>query len=300
MAEKITSTPAKSSLSTFWWASRHPTPDPTTSFVGKTVLITGANAGLGFEAATKFAALGTSKLIFGVRSLKRGEEAKARIEQKTGCAADVIQIVQLDMSNYASIEGFAKEVTTEFSDIHAAVLNAGVAAPAHNLSPEGWEMSLQVNVISTVYLSLLLLPILRRTGETTGQATHLEFVTSVGHGDVNIKSVQDPHRILDKINDPKNFNFMTQYTITKLLEVWAVRAIAAKVPASRVIITASCPSLCKSTLGRNFNTVLRILDALMKAVFAKTAEQGSRVLVSAVTTGPEAHGGFWSHDRVAE
>lgn len=299
MAEAITSVPARSSLSAFWWAARHPTPDPTASFAGKTVLITGPNAGLGFEAATKFAALGASKLIFGVRSLERGKEAKSRIEQKTGCRSDVIQLIQLDMANYTSIEKFVQDVTNTFSVIHAAVLNAGVAPSSHKLSPEGWEMSLQVNVISAAYLGILLLPILRQTGVTTGQPTHLEFVTSVGHGDVSVGSVQDNNSILRKVNDSKSFSFTSQYIITKLLEVWVMTHIAAQVSSSQVIVNAACPSLCKSTLGRDFSIMLRAPDNLFKSIFGRTAEEGSRVLVSAVTTGQEAHGGFWSHDRVA-
>ncbi len=69
-------------------------------------------------------ALGVSKLIFAVRSLEKGEAAKLEIERKTKCNAEVIQLFKLDMSSYESIENFVKEV----------------------------------NVISTAYLAILLLP----------------------------------------------------------------------------------------------------------------------------------------------
>ena len=71
-------------LGLMWWSGRNPPSDPLTTLTGKTVLITGANVGLGFEAAIKFAKLKASRLIFGVRSLQRGEEAKARLCQQTG------------------------------------------------------------------------------------------------------------------------------------------------------------------------------------------------------------------------
>ncbi|KAK5996026.1 Short-chain dehydrogenase/reductase phmF [Cladobotryum mycophilum] len=300
MADAIASQPAKSSIGNFWWAARHPPADPTTSFAGKTILITGPNTGLGFEAAVKFAALGASKLIFGVRSLQRGEEAKVSIEQKTGCAKDVIELVQLDMASYASIETFARDVSSRFPVVHAAVLNAGVAPPSYKLSPEGWEMALQVNVISSAYLGILLLPKLRESGISTGQPTHLEFVASVGHGDVSADSVHDNKRgILQKLNDEKTFKFTAQYSITKLLEVWVMTHVAAAVPSSQVIVNASCPSLCKSTLGRDFGLMLRVPDNLIKSIVGRTTEEGSRILVSATTTGENAHGGFWSNDRVS-
>jgi hypothetical protein len=47
-----------------FWDARHPPNDPTyLSFRGKTVLVTGANSGMGFQAALKYAQLGASKLI---------------------------------------------------------------------------------------------------------------------------------------------------------------------------------------------------------------------------------------------
>lgn len=299
MAEAFTSVPAKSTPARMRYAKAHPAHDPTTSFTGKTVLVTGANAGLGFEAAAKFARLGASKLIFGVRSLDRGKEAQARIEQQTRCGSDVIQLVQLDMASYESVEKFARHVNEQVPVLHAAVLNAGVAPPAHQLSQEGWEMSLQINVLSTAYLAILLLPKLRDSGRTTGEPAHLEFVSSTGHGDVALESVQDGKSILDKVNNAANFKFTSQYQISKLLEIWAMEHVAEKTSPAHVIVNASCPGLCKSSIGRDFNLVLRGLDAVFKGIFAQTTEAGSRILVSGVTTGTESHGGFWALDTVA-
>ena len=291
--------PAKSGLGQFWWAKHHPPSDPTTSYAGKTVLITGPNAGLGFEAATKFAALGVSSLIFGVRSVDKGEAAKVRIEKITRCEPDVIQIFQLDMSRYESVESFAKEVSSKYPRIDAAVLNAGLAPSAFNLSPEGWEMSLQVNVLSTAYLAILLLPKLRQTGKLNGQPTHLEFVASSGHGDVKIESVRDSASMLNKVNDKKNFTFTAQYIITKLFEMWAMEEVAAKTNPKEVIVLACCPGLCRSELGREFNAVLRGIDGVFKRIFGRSPEEGSRTLVSGTRVGSESHAGFWTHDRIA-
>lgn len=300
MAEVYNSVPAKTTPARLRWAKAHPVTDPTTSFVGKTVLITGANAGLGFEAATKFATLGASKLIFGVRSLARGKEAQIKIEELTKCQPDVIQLVQLDMSNYTSIEKFAKQVSEQFPIIHAAVLNAGLAPAAHKLSQEGWEMSVQVNAISTAYLAILLLPKLRACGKTLGAPTHLELVASSGHGDVAVESVRDSKSILNKVNDAANFKFTSQYQISKLLEVWAMIKIAEKTSPEEVIINASCPGLCKSSIGRDFSLILRGIDAIFKSFFAQNSEAGSRILVSALNTGAESHGEFWALGSVAK
>jgi len=294
-----TITPPESGISRLWWAAKHPPADPKTSLVGRTILITGPNAGLGFECATKFAALGASTLIFGVRSLAKGEEAKARIEQATKCKSNIIQLFQLDMSSFTSIENFAKEVNIKFPKIDTAVLNAGIAPPAYQLSPHGHEMSVQVNAISTAYLAILLLPTLNETSSTTGKPSHLEFVASHGHAGVNLDMFKGKESILDTVNDPKLFTWLTQYSISKLLEMWLIKEIASKTLSSKIIVTETCPGLCRSNLGREFNMPIRVANKLFQLVFARTAEEGSRTMVSAVTLGKEAHDGYWVNDQLA-
>ena len=51
---------------------------------GKSVIVTGANTGLGLEAARQFVSLGAEKVILAVRSLDKGERAKESIESTTG------------------------------------------------------------------------------------------------------------------------------------------------------------------------------------------------------------------------
>ena len=66
------------------WSVKNPPADPAVSFTGKTVLVTGSNVGLGYEAAIKYAQKGASKLILAVRSVDKGEQAKSEIIEKTG------------------------------------------------------------------------------------------------------------------------------------------------------------------------------------------------------------------------
>jgi len=219
----------KEGLSMLWWAAWHPPADPTTSFAGKTILITGANIGLGYEAAVKFALHGASKLIFGVRSLQRGEDAKASLCRKTGYNPANIKLYQLDMGTFASIDAFASLVTKETPQIDIALLNAGIAAAGYNLSPEGYEMSLQVNVISTALLGILLLPKLRETAATTGQPAHLELVGSASHREIKPETfkVGEDENVLAKATSKEFFNVQQQYAVTKLLLIYVMQGLAA-------------------------------------------------------------------------
>jgi NAD(P)-dependent dehydrogenase (short-subunit alcohol dehydrogenase family) len=302
MTQTPTRPQATTSISSFWHGARHPPADPTTSYVGKTILITGPNAGLGFEAAIKFAALGASTLIFGVRSMEKGEIAKSQIEERTKCMANVIQLFQLDMKDFNSIDKFVKEVRPRFKAIDIAVLNAGVAVPAYKLSSHGWEESLQVNVLSTAYLAILLLPQLRNSAVASGRPAILEFVASTGHIDASVTSVTPAINgsVLTKVNDKASFSILTQYQISKLLEMWVMRQIAVKSSPSEVIVVASCPGLCRSTLGRDFGLFFRIADTLLKTGITRSAEEGSRTLVSATALDKKAHGAFWTNDEITE
>jgi NAD(P)-dependent dehydrogenase (short-subunit alcohol dehydrogenase family) len=67
------------------WGENNPPKDPQISFSGKTVLVTGSNAGLGYQAALKFLALGALKLNLAVFISARGETAKKKIVQATAC-----------------------------------------------------------------------------------------------------------------------------------------------------------------------------------------------------------------------
>lgn len=300
-ADILASHPPKASLSTLYWTARNPPEDPTQSFQGQTILITGPNTGLGFEAALKFAKLGASKLIFGVRSIERGNAAKRRIlEQIKGKPSpDLIEVAELDMMSFASVARFAEQINSKYSQVHAVVLNAGIAAAKYIQSPDGWESSLQVNVLSTAYLAILLLPMLRKTAQSSGNPTHLQIVASGGHGDVEAISIQDSGRVVDKVTKEENFSVLKQYSITKLLVMYVMNQLASKVSAKEVIVLAVCPGLCKSDIAREAPYIIQKIDGVWKSIFARSTEEGSRTLVSGITLGEKAHGQFWTNDRIS-
>lgn len=85
---------------------------PTTSFEGKTVVVAGANRGLGLEATRQFVRLGASKVIMAVRSVSRGQAAKDDVENTEKCSTSTIEIWDLDMASYDSIKQFAEKLGT--------------------------------------------------------------------------------------------------------------------------------------------------------------------------------------------
>lgn len=161
---------------------------------GSTYIVTGSNAGLGFEAAKHLVALKSKRVILAVRNVAAGEEAKAQIEKETGNKG-IAEVWTLDMASYASVKKFAERAKTELERIDAIIENAGVAAIAPNAAKtaEGHITQLTVNVISTMLLAVLLLPKMSKNAKHFGIVPHIAIITSRAgfEGKDNWKNIRD-------------------------------------------------------------------------------------------------------------
>ena len=142
---------------------------------GATCIVTGANTGLGFECSKHLVRLSAKRVILGVRTLSKGEEAKARIENETG-RKGVLEVWHLDLTSYDSVKDFAMKVRA-LDRIDAIIENAGVALDKH-ATTEGLETTLTVNDVSTILLAALVLPKLQESAEKFNNSPHLAVVGS--------------------------------------------------------------------------------------------------------------------------
>jgi NAD(P)-dependent dehydrogenase (short-subunit alcohol dehydrogenase family) len=274
-------------------------PKPTRSLAGKTVLVTGSNTGLGKEAARHFVRLGASTVILAVRSLDKGEAAKADILRSTKATTDTIRVWHLDMQDYDSVLAFAARCEKELPRLDIALLNAGTASTTWKMAGQD-ESNITVNVTSTFLLGLALLPQLKATGEKYGARTNLTFVASEVHAWAQFPQKDTPKdkSIFDALNDPACAADMGErYQVTKLLEVLAVRGMCDERSSTAIPVTINYvnPGLCHSELGRDMG----LMFTLFKLVVARSTELGSRTLVDAAMKGPESHGMYCSDCRVA-
>lgn len=280
-----------------------PPTDPVASFAGKTVVLTGATSGLGFEAATKLLNLGVAQLIIGSRSLERGKTAKAELETRTQ-RAGVVQIWELEMDNFQSVQQFAGRVNRETTRVDVALLNAGLWNRDYSVSPEGWEETLQVNVLSTSLLAFLLLPKLRESSSAADPA-HLTFVSSQQFVRAKAESLRTDGGLLEHLNESRHFAGPKQYGVSKLLVEYVAKTLAGSMHDESgtvpVIVNTVSPGLCVSGLGRQYDRWYeRWAVWIMYKLFARTTEQGSRSLVSATYQGIESHGRCWRSDGYVE
>jgi NAD(P)-dependent dehydrogenase (short-subunit alcohol dehydrogenase family) len=292
-----------SSPKELWWAARNPPADPQNlDFKDKAVLVTGANSGLGHAAAIKYAALGANPLILAVRSQQKGEQAKADIIRATKCRPDIFVIEILELTTLASVKEFADRVNARVPHLHVVQLAAGISTPSFDKSADGYEMGLQVNVLSTTLLALLLLPKLRETAAATAAAPdgfvpHMSFVNSIAHLEVKPEWIADGESLLQRMQNASKFDKVSQYYLIKLAGMFVVRGLVERVGSERLVINATCPGMCKTNMGRNHPLVERIFMAVFYVFLGRSAEQGSRSMVSATGLGPESHGKFWVNDK---
>lgn len=172
-------------------------PYPKQDLTDQTIIVTGANSGLGLEAARHFTRLNATKVILAVRSLERGEDAKKSIEESTK-RAGVIEVWQLDLCNYESVKQFAQRAQG-LQRLDAIVENAGIA-PSKFTMAEDNESMITVNVISTFLLGLLVLPKLRETAVKFSVQPHLAIVSSEVHAMAKFEEGKNPD-LLKTLND---------------------------------------------------------------------------------------------------
>ncbi|KAF2228231.1 short chain dehydrogenase/reductase [Elsinoe ampelina] len=294
-----------------WRQKRSPPAEPTTSFAGKTVLVTGSNTGLGYESALMFHKLGAHHIILAVRTPSTGEEAARNIRSQSKGSGD-ITVLPLDMLSYDSIKSFASRISSEVPVLDIAVLNAGVTSTSATFSNYNIERTIQVNTISTILLALLLLPKLRESHQQGRDTPVLEFVSSGTHVVINwdeeLRKSTSPIALLNaraqKSKDGKgSYSFNTYYASSKVFLQAAYQHIA-RLAASKsgepdVIVTSVCPGMTKSNLARDFKQwwILPILW-LFYYIFARSTEEGARTYVSGAALGEKGRGGFWQHDKL--
>lgn len=184
-------------------------PPPTQSFANQTIIVTGANVGLGFEAARHFYRLNCAKLILGVRTVSKGETAKEDIVRSVKHRSDgatAIEVWPLDLSSTDSTLTFAERVKSDLSRVDAVVENAGINNHFWRAVEDGWEETIQVNVINTLLLGLMVLPKLAETKARYPDATpHLEIVASEVHRFTKFRDANAPD-IYARLNDEMAFD----------------------------------------------------------------------------------------------
>jgi NAD(P)-dependent dehydrogenase (short-subunit alcohol dehydrogenase family) len=246
---------------------------------GRTVLVTGATAGIGRAAAERFAGLGARTLLL-ARSAERGERARAEIAAATGNPD--VAVVLGDLGSLRSIRDAVARITEQEAALHVLVNNAGVMAPERTLSADGIELTFATNVLGTFALTEGLLPLLRSSAPA-------RIVTVSSGGMYGQKLDLDDLQAERTAYAPAAVYARTKRAQVLLTEEWAVALAGTGVVAHAMHPGWADTPGVKDSLPR-FHRVLG--PAL------RTPEQGADTIVwlGAAAEPGRSSGGFW-HDR---
>ncbi|XP_076461504.1 retinol dehydrogenase 12-like [Babylonia areolata] len=234
--------------------------DTTTSLMGKTCIITGANAGIGFVTAMELAKR-NARIILACRNKKRAEEAREAIVQATGNGNVVVR--ELDLSRLSSVKQFCEEVIKEEESVNILVNNAGVVGLPFSMTEDGLEVNFATNYFGPFLLTNLLLEKLKASAPS-----RIINVSSV---------VQQMGKIdLDNLRAEKYFRTHEVYFNSKLANLLFTRELARRLAASGVTdVTTVClhPGSVRTGLLDNMPFYVRLPLRLFR-VFLLTPIEG--------------------------
>ena len=188
----------------------------------RTVLITGATAGLGRAVAEALAADGHQLLVHG-----RTPGSAGRAAADLRAVGGVVEPVHGDLAVLGSVPGLAEQVRQRVGELHVLVNNAGIGAgpPPHTRREEGadgHELRFTVNYLAPVLLTRLLAPLLARSAPA-----RVVNIGSVGQAPVDIGDVDFRRR----------YHGAQAYFRSKFALAAFTRDLAALLPAG---VTATC------------------------------------------------------------
>ena len=254
---------------------------------GKTVVITGANTGIGKETALDLARRG-ARVIMACRDMKKGEVALKDIKEKSGSTDLVLK--QLDLGSLNSVRKFADDINNSEPKLHVLINNAGVMfIPELTKTEDGFEMTMGVNHLGHFLLTNLLLDLLKKSAPS-----RIVVVSSIGH------SWLTKEMKFDNINGEKSYDKYDSYGQSKLANILFTRELAKRLKDSGVTANSLHPGAIKTELDRHINPLLKLLLS-PTLIFYKTPEQGAQTNIHlAVSEGVEGVTGLYFADCKAK
>ena len=228
---------------------------------GKIAIITGANIGLGYETAKALASK-KMNIILACRNLKKAEDARDSILDNV--PGSIVNCMQLDLSNLASVRTFGESFNTEYNQLDLLINNAGIMAVPKKLSEDGHEMQWATNHLGHFLLTGLLLDTLKKT-----KSSRIVTLSSLAHknGQINFEDLNfdEKYERFKAYGQSKLANLVFSYELDRRLKAnnIGVKAIAAH------------PGISRSNLINHFPLPLRILSSIISPFFLQSAKMGA-------------------------
>jgi NAD(P)-dependent dehydrogenase (short-subunit alcohol dehydrogenase family) len=240
---------------------------------GRVVIVTGANTGIGFEAA-KYLAQKNAKVIMACRSMAKGEAARDKI--KSALPNVDLEVMALDLSRQVSVKEFVVEFLAKHERLDLLINNAGVMMCPFERTEDGWELQFATNHLGHYTLTMLLLPkLLERDDSRIVNVSSL--AANMGKMDFN-----------DAVYAEKEYKEMEAYSQSKLANVLFTWELQKRLGAAErgTMVTAAHPGWTATDLQRH-SGMFRLLNPFIAMKPAMGALPTVRAAVDSSLTGGE-------------
>jgi NAD(P)-dependent dehydrogenase (short-subunit alcohol dehydrogenase family) len=247
---------------------------------GRTVVITGGNTGLGYEAARVLAQAGAA-VVLACRDPARGAAAAVRLRAAAPGAR--VDLVRLDLASLASVRQAADQIRASYPAIDLLINNAGGVTPRYQRTVDGFERTLATNHLGPFALTGL---VLDRLLPVPG--SRVVTVSSIGHrrGVINF----------DDLQAGQGYRAQQAYFQSKLANLLFTYELQARLAAAgaATIAVAAHPGNARTEFGRDMNRAVRIaMSPRLRALtwwLMQSPQAGALATVRAAAD-PQARGG---------
>jgi NAD(P)-dependent dehydrogenase (short-subunit alcohol dehydrogenase family) len=252
---------------------------------GRTILVTGANSGLGLRSAEALASRG-ARVLMGCRNL---EKAAVALEAVKKVAADAApEVMPLDLADLDDVRACAQRLTDKLDHLDVLMNNAGVMAIPHQRTKQGFEMQFGTNHLGHFALTGLLLPILRQA-----HAPRVVTVSSVVHRAGRIR-----------FNDweKKGYSRWFPYIQSKLAHLLFTSELQRRAAAAGadLLAVAAHPGYAATNLSSGLSAVYRLGAKLSDRFFAQPDRMGALPQLYAATMPDVGPDDYWGPDGFME
>ena len=249
---------------------------------GRTVVITGANSGIGLDAAKVLAAHGATLVLAG---RDPGRTARAADQVREAASGAQVDTAELDLASLESVRKAAADISARFPQLDLLINNAGVMMPPYGLTKDGFELQFGTNHLGHFALTGLLLP-----GMLAVPGSRVVTVSSNGHraGRINF----------DDLMSAKHYQKMAAYGRSKLANLMFTYELQRRlsVAHAQTIAAAAHPGTARTELGRHLspmsNGAMSSRFSALNSWWVQDSEMGALPTLRAATD-PAATGGAY-------
>ena len=266
---------------------------------GKVAIVTGGNGGIGYE-TTKQLAIHGARVYMASRNKQKAEDAMKKLQEehennkkegKTYVEKLDLEFLELDLMNLNACKKAGDDFLAKEKDLHILICNAGVMAPAYQLTDDGIEQSFQTNHLSHFALFSKLANTMIKSAHESGHPSRLVNLSSIAHTFERYNpSLKLDFTSKEAINRKMGFDQVgkyMRYSQSKLAAILFSREVNKRFKPNEIRSTAVHPGLVASNLYAK--TPLAPIAPLM---FISSADGALAPLYAATSTEIEEKDGF--------